>query len=56
MVRFDVRKSRLLICFHRHSGVIVQCQPRKYLVQVDQQQYWIESDLIRPDQVDSIGF
>lgn len=34
-----------------HSGIIVQCQPRKYLVQVDQQQYWIESDLIRPNTV-----
>lgn len=39
-----------------HSGVIVQCQPRKYLVQVDQQQYWIESDLIRPDQKRNVKF
>ena len=31
----------------RHSGTIVQCQARKYLVQVEEQQYWSEVELIR---------
>ena len=35
----------------RHSGIIIQCQPRKYQVQVEQQQYWIDFDLIRPNTV-----
>ncbi|CAF1312835.1 unnamed protein product [Adineta steineri] len=34
-----------------HSGIIIQCQPRKYLVQVEQQQYWIDFDLIRPNTI-----
>jgi len=35
----------------RHSGIIIQCQLRKYLVQVEQQQYWIDFDLIRPNTI-----
>ena len=35
----------------RHAGIVVQCQPRKYFVKVGQQQYWIESDLIRPNTI-----
>ncbi|CAF1188138.1 unnamed protein product [Rotaria sordida] len=34
-----------------HSGIIIQCQLRKYLVQVEQQQYWIDFDLIRPNTI-----
>jgi hypothetical protein len=34
-----------------HSGIIIQCQSRKYLVQVEQQQYWIDFDLIRPNTI-----
>ncbi|CAF1225896.1 unnamed protein product [Rotaria magnacalcarata] len=34
-----------------HSGIILECQLRKYLVQVEQQQYWIELDLIRPNTI-----
>jgi hypothetical protein len=40
-----------MVFFFRHAGIIIQCQPRKYLVQVEQQQYWIDSDLIRPNTV-----
>ncbi|CAF3628281.1 unnamed protein product [Rotaria socialis] len=34
-----------------HSGIILECQLRKYLVQVEQQQYWIDLDLIRPNTI-----
>jgi len=30
-----------------HSGVVVECQTKKYLVQVDQEQFWTDFDLIR---------
>ncbi|CAF1257588.1 unnamed protein product [Rotaria sp. Silwood1] len=34
-----------------HTGIIIQCQLKKYLVQVEQQQYWIDLDLIRPNTI-----
>ncbi len=49
---FYIKKTkRSIFRIFRHSGIIIQCQPRKYLVQVEQQQYWIDSDLIRPNTI-----
>jgi len=44
-------KKKIFFFIFRHSGIIIQCQSRKYLVQVEQQQYWIDFDLIRPNTI-----
>ncbi len=48
---FYIKNQKINFGIFRHSGIIIQCQPRKYLVQVEQQQYWIEFDLIRPNTI-----
>ncbi len=54
--KFQIYRKNHVFLYLRHAGIIIQCQPRKYLVQVEQQQYWIESDLIRPNTIiDQVG-
>lgn len=48
---FDMNIHRIVLLFLRHSGIIIQCHSRKYLVQVEQQQYWIEFNLVRPNTI-----
>ena len=53
---FSLIENDVFVFSVRHSGIIIQCQPRKYLVQVEQQQYWIDFDLIRPNTIlDQVG-